>query len=44
MISLPSVDVVPFIAPPVMLGLLAVALVSGAIFVALEIRAETRDR
>ncbi|MEL7230897.1 MAG: hypothetical protein AAGJ85_00120 [Pseudomonadota bacterium] len=44
MISLPSVDASPFASPVVMLGVLALVLVTGAILVGLEMRAEAKDR
>lgn len=44
MISLPSVDASPFAAPTIMLAILSLTLFTGAILVALEMRAEANDR
>ncbi|MEM7494257.1 MAG: hypothetical protein AAF296_12825 [Pseudomonadota bacterium] len=44
MISLPSVDASPFASPVMMLGILSMILLTGAIVVALEMRAEAKDK
>ena len=44
MISLPSVDASPFASPAMMLSVLSVILLTGAILVAFEMRAEAKDR
>lgn len=44
MLSLPVATASPIAAPSLMLGILAGLLFTGAILVALEMRAEARDR